>query len=493
MSSARVFRSWMVLACCASPVLVSMLSMAQAQAARRGTGSAVPAVLVSDIHFEPFWDPAKAVKLAAAPVGEWDAILSAPDSPARAQSFAELEKHCNAKGDDTSYPLLVSSLNAMRAEGAGATFVTVSGDLIAHKFDCKYNAVFPHASSGEYSAFVVKTIAFVEQKLQTTFPHVPLYVALGNNDSDCGDYQLDARSRFLSVLAPGIASGMYLPGNERKQVVDTFADMGDYNAALPAPFRHTRFIVLDNLFQSKRYASCSGTVNAKPAADQIAWLRLQLEHARRDHEKVWVMAHIPTGVDPYSTVRKMRDVCGGENAEMFLSSDALAGTLAEFGDVIRLAIFAHTHMDELRLLEPHDGASAMHPAVPVKMVSSISPVDGNNPSFTVASVDPETATLVDYRVYAASNKTGVNTEWAKEYDFDSAYHEPAFTAATITDLIGEFRADSKALTPASQNYLHGYFVGDESRELKPFWPQYVCALANDTSQAYRPCVCSSGK
>lgn len=493
MGSARVFRKWMVLACCA----FSVFTVGWAQTARRGHGATVPAVLVSDIHFEPFWDPGKAVELAAAPLGGWNAILSAPDSPGRAQRFAELEKDCSVKGEDTSYPLLISSLHAMRAEGAGARFVTVSGDLIAHKFDCKYKAVFPHATAGEYSAFVAKTIAFVEQELQAAFPGAPVYVALGNNDSDCGDYQLDAHDALLSALAPGIADGLHVAGNERKGILETFAGMGDYNVAMPAPFRHVRFVVLDNVFQSKRYASCSGAANAKPAADQIAWLRLQLEQARRDHEKVWVMAHIPTGVDPYSTVRKMPDVCGGERAVMFLASDALGSTLAEFGDVIRLVVFAHTHMDELRLLESSDGASAVHPAahlaVAVKMVSSISPVDGNNPSLTVARVDPTTATLVDYRVYAASNKTGVDTAWTEEYDFDSAYHEPAFTAATIANLIGDFRLDSKALTPASQSYLRNYFVGDESTVLKPFWPQYVCALSNSTAQAYRSCVCSSGK
>ena len=40
---------------------------------------------------------------------------------------------------------------------------------------------------------------------------------------------------------------------------------------------------------------------------------------------------------------------------MFLSSEALPETMAKYGDVIRLAIFAHTHMDEMRLLEPADG------------------------------------------------------------------------------------------------------------------------------------------
>ena len=88
-------------------------------------------------------------------------------------------------------------------------------------------------------------------------------------------------------------------------------------------------------------------------------------------------------------------------------------------------------MDELRLLEPAGGASAAHPAVAIKMVSSISPVDGNNPPSPWRRWIPATAELADYQVYAASNQTGMDTIWSKEYDFDRAYHEPAFTAATV--------------------------------------------------------------
>ena len=40
----------------------------------------VEALFVSDIHFEPFWDPAKAARLKAAPVSEWSAILAEPSS-----------------------------------------------------------------------------------------------------------------------------------------------------------------------------------------------------------------------------------------------------------------------------------------------------------------------------------------------------------------------------------------------------------------------------
>lgn len=482
----RASKLQIFLACCAvlgSPYLQSA----------RAQEPAVTALMVSDIHFEPFWDPAKAAKLATAPATQWSVILAAPDSSNRAQRFAELQNACNARGADTPYALLSSSLNAMRAHSVAPVFITVSGDLMAHDFSCKFNAVFPRASASAYRDFAVKTVAFVEFELHHAFPDAALFTALGNNDSGCGDYHLDAHGPFLHDLAAVIAPDLGVPRAEQAQVLDTFAAAGDYNVPMPAPVERARLIALDNLFMSTRYATCSGSPDPKPAADQIAWLREQLQVARRHHEKVWVMAHIPPGVDPYSTARKMRDVCGGEKAEMFLASDALADTLAEFGDVIRLAIFAHTHMDELRLLEPAAGGSAARPPVAVKMISSISPVDGNNPSFTVARVDPATAELIDYQVYAASNQTGTDTTWSKEYDFADAYHEPAFTASTVEDLIARFRTDRSAQTQASQSYLRNYFVGDRSVLLKPFWPEYVCALANSTAEAYRSCVCSGGK
>ncbi len=176
---------------------------------------------------------------------------------------------------------------------------------------------------------------------------------------------------------------------------------------------------------------------------------------------------------------------------MFLSSGALADTFAEFGDVVRLAIFAHMHMDEVRLLEPAAGGENRG-AVAVKMVASISPVLGNNPSFTVAQVDAATAELIDYRVFAASNQTGMNTVWSEEYDYAQAYGEPSFSASSLGNLIRRFTSDPKARTKASQSFLRSYFVGDRSAVLKPFWAEYVCTLENRTASSYRACACRKG-
>lgn len=471
---------------------ICFCSIALATPARSTGAATVPALMVSDIHFDPFWDLAKTQKLAVAPVGEWKKILSGPDSSDRQQRFAALQASCPTRGTDTEYALLASSVRAMHAEAADARFITLSGDLIAHGFDCKYRAAFPHSSESEYESFVTRTIAFVESEMHAAVPGAVIYTALGNNDSGCGDYKLDEHGGFLARVGPAIAAHLGVSQDERAQVLRQFAVGADYSVPFPALIRHARVIVLNDLFLAKNYQSCSGKPAASAAADEIAWLRNQLEAARRTHEKVWVIAHIPPGINPYSTARNLRDVCGGEPADLFLSSDALGKTLAEFGDVIRLAVFAHTHMDELRLLQPVGGATVAHPAVAVKMIGSISPIDGNKPSFTVAQVKAATAELVDYQVYAASNASGVNTTWSKEYDFRDSYHEPVFTAKALADLIAQFQADGSAKLAVSQNYLRDFFVGDRSAILVNFWKPYVCALANQTPESYRSCVCSTG-
>jgi len=319
---------------------------------------------------------------------------------------------------------------------------------------------------------------------------MPVYVALGNNDSGCADYQLDPNSAFLRDLAPVVASA--LPPSDRAAVLDRFPVDGAYSVSLAPALPRTRLIVLNDLFFSRRYRTCAGADDPAPAAASLAWLRQQLVQAQRSGQRVWFMAHIPPGVDPYSTVTKFRNVCAGESPVSFLSSEGLAEQLVQSAPIVRLAIFAHTHMDELRLLTPPaHSASSPSSSVAVKLVPSISPVDGNNPSFTVARIDPATAVLQDYQVIAASNQTGIGTTWSVEYDYGQAYHEAQFSPHALAQLIAEFENDPHAQSAPSDEYVRHYFVGQSVRELTPFWPQYVCSLAHDTAAAYRACVCSN--
>ena len=472
--------------CVLAAFTLGPVALAQAQPGAEKSAATVQALFVSDIHFDPFRDPAKTAKLAAAPVGEWNSILAAPAPAGAAARWARVEQSCPTHGADTSFVLYRSSLRAIRAQAAHAKFAIVSGDLLAHAFDCKFDAVFPKAAPGAYRSFVEKTIAYVLAGLRGALPGIPVYAALGNNDSDCGDYRLDASSPFLKETARDFTAD--LSETEQAQARETFAAGGYYSASLPAPVEHTRLLVLDDVFMSSFYATCGGKQDPAPAAAQMAWLKQQLNEARAKKEKIWVMAHIPPGVDSYSTARRWMALCSGGKPTMFLTSEALPAVLAGYGDVVELAIFAHTHMDEVRLLTPAKPDAAQKP-VAAKMVASISPIHGNNPSFTIATIDPAHAILKDYRVIAASNQTGIDATWTEEYDFAKTYHEPAFTAATLKSLIAGFRADRTAQSAASQNYLRYYMPGTDMRMMSLIWEPYVCSLASTTADVYRDCVC----
>lgn len=464
-------------------------SSAIGQSRRPEAEHTASALLLSDIHFDPFHDPDKVARLAAAPANGWEAILAGPASEDQSAAFAALQRRCNARGVDTSYELFQSSLHAERSEARDAKFITLSGDLIAHGFDCRYAALVPGKTQGDYAAFAAKTVEYVISQLRKTFPGVPVYAALGNNDSGCGDYRLDGESNFLTAAAKSVTAGL-LESADRKKALADFVAGGYYSVMMAAPMTDTRLIVMDDIFMSQRYSTCGGQESATAAAAQIAWLQRQFAEARRQKQRVWVMGHIPPAVDIYSTFRKLRNVCANEKPEMFLSSDQLGDALVENADVIRLGLFAHTHMDELRLLGPEGDTKGGE--VAIKMISSISPVNGNNPSFTVAQIDTATATLVDYQVFAASNLTGVNANWSKEYDYAQAYRKTEFSPAAVQKLVEEFRADPDAKTDASQSYIDNFFVGDHSSLIKPLWPEYVCALSHYKAEGFDRCVCAAG-
>lgn len=467
----------------------------------------IPALFVSDIHFDPFHDPAKARQLSDAPVSRWKAILSAPDSTAQPQAFAALQKSCGARGVDTPWPLLRSSLDAMRREAPAARFITVSGDLVVHGLPCRYQALLPGKSPAAYETFVEETMQFVIEQLRSAFPGVPVYVALGNNDTGCGDYHLDPDSTFLQATAHIIAAAV--PAGDRASVEGQFRATGSYSVPL-APLRHTRLIVLNDLFLSPQYASCSGQRNPAPAQAELERLLRRLDEAAKAGDQVWVMAHIPPGVNAFETVRRFKNLCSGEPPESFLVPDdsaRLGEILEEHGDTVRLALFGHTHMDEMRILVP--GQDVMRKLgeigqltsgnrsdrlvlhnVPMKLVPSISPVDGNEPSFTVAHVHRD-GTLQDYVVVAASDFTG--TTWSKEYDFAETYQRPDFSSGSLFGLMEQFRQDPGAKNRASRAYIQHYFKGKASAALAPFWLQYECSLENLNPQDYTNCVCSQQK
>ena len=480
--------------CLANTALCSNGLRAQSPAAHKASASE-NILMISDIHFDPFHDPTLVPQLVKAKVKDWPKILATPMTPAAQQAFDDLQKTCNAKGIDTDYTLLTSALAAQKKQLPKPLFVAIPGDLMAHQFDCRYRTLMPNGSKDDYSTFAANTVAFVTQQLHNTFPKAPLYFALGNNDSGCKDYRETEDSDYLKADGKSF-SEVVLDKNNAQKVLKDFSALGDYRVDLPKPFKHTRLLVMQDIFESKKYETCGGNDSDKEAKEQIDWLNNELADARDKKDRVWVMAHIPPGIDAYSTftkaAKKSDSSCRYSKPSEFLNSNLFADALRDNTDVISLVLLGHTHMDEMRLYASKTGDGG----IPGKLVPSISPVDGNNPSFTVGVVDPAKALLVDYSVYAASNQTGIDTTWSLEYTYSTTYNEPDYSAASLTALTNGFLADPQSKTAASQAYESHYFVGGPSAGLNlkaaamsAVWPIYTCSMVHDHAKRFTACAC----
>lgn len=439
-------------------------------------------LMVSDIHFDPFCEPDKVVQELNQATNDYDSWQRILD-----RAVAPVKKSCSKGRFDTSYALLKSSFDAIRKNANNIAFVTVSGDLLAHNLRDKYGDVFPGYQPSEYAKFAEKTANFVILELNQLFPGVPVYIALGNNDSSCDDYVMQTGDEFLKATAKQITEP--IPALEHDDAMTTYTEGGYYSVSLPAPMQNARLLVLEDLYMSAGYkTSCGGTSDV---VEELKWLNAQVAHARTHDQSLWVMGHIPTGLDPYNTLRYFTGNCSAITPTPFMKSDDLFDAIAGAGDVIRLALFAHTHMDEIKLLAPDSTGTAKEP-VPAKVLPSISPINGNHPTFTIAEIDPVTATLVNYQVFAASASTPTRN-WTMEYDYAKSYGESSFSASSVEHLIAAFTADSSAKNDPSKDYVANYEAGKQDPFIDGLvWPKYVCTLDHNSTSGFGACACPNG-
>ena len=449
-------------------------------------------LMLSDVHFDPFRDPVKVAKLDKAPVSEWEAILKEPygaDQPAALQALLGA---CGAKAADTDEALFDAALKEAKVHAPEVKFVTISGDLLVHQFDCRYHTAMKgkEAKDGLY-AFAAKAADYVTTRVMAEFPKAPVYAALGNNDSGCEDYELMLSDHFLADSSADVMKGLRGASEaEVKQAREDYERLGSYAVTLPAPLAKTRLLVVEDIYLSRNYKTCGGKTDPKPAQELMTWLGKQLDDAKAQGENVWVMAHIPAGVDVYATLRK-GDVCTGAPVQMFLTPELTTkfnDVLLAHADEVKLGIFGHTHMDEVRVLESADGAAV----IPIKGVASITPINGNRPSFTVGRVSAASGVLTDYAVWVSPTRQGTGV-WMREYGFDEAYHAKDYGAAELKALVSGFDKDKQGADPATQSYMQYFDPGAPFSPLLLGWPQYACGIGHYTEASYKACSCAAEK
>ena len=414
---------------------------------------------ISDIHFDPFADPAIVAQLEAADVSQWDAILA-----------SSAVKTFSTYGNDTNDPLLRSALGEMQRQLPSPAFVLISGDFLVHKFDKAYEQYATDKSPAAYTAFVTKTIAYVASAISKIYPGVRVYPTLGNNDSDCGDYAMAPNGAFLAnfrdVWSPIVSSRSF----DRR-----FPTGGYYHADAPG-LQKVRIIALNTNFFSTNYKNC-GSPGPDPAVRQLKWLDAELLLARAEGKRVLLLFHIPPGIDVYDT-EEYGGACPSLKVETFWKDEYAQKYLrivAAHQRTIIGSFAGHTHQDEFRIA----GGRFIH------VTPSITPLFGNNPAFEIVDAGPRG----DIAGYVAWHLPNVTAPWAREYSFNEAYGKPKYDTATLTELASAIGTDT-ATRELYFNYSSSGSPKSTAGALAK-WQGYWCGLRVMTEAAFPACQCGA--
>lgn len=424
-------------------------------------------VALSDVHFDPMGDPALVDRLNSAAPEAW------------AQIFAtSADRSLGRYGRDTRWPLLSSALSAMKEALPQPDFVVMAGDFLAHNFRAHFDATARNHSDAAYRAFVARTMRFLALELERTFPDTPILPVLGNNDSYCGDYRVTPGGGFLRDMLP-VMRGL-LRGAASADFARDWPSLGNYSARLPG-LPQVRIVALDNVFFSPHYsAACGGAAEADPGNRTLAWLADTLAAARRAREHVWLLYHIPPGIDDYATARF--GACPQRIVPLWKQAYAseFAALLEKYADTITASLAGHLHIDTYRL----DNRTAFALTVP-----AISPIFGQNPAFKTLSYDTA-GRLDDATSYELPSLSG-GAAWVAEYRFTSEWRLPRLDLASLGRLYQRIGAEPQARARWLSLYAlsNGSFWPSEAAEKEKRARAAYCAAGHLSAAGFAACYC----
>ena len=427
---------------------------------RPGTGMFL---LLSDIHFDPYADSAIMEQLGAKPLGGCQAAAST--------SFSKL-------GSDTNYPLLKSTLDNVVATAAEKhihyDYVIVTGDLLAHQFDVSYQQCVGGGAEA-YQKFASGTIRFVDGMIAKALPGVPVFTALGNNDSDKGDYARPTTAFLKSVALDWSREWGNIPLAARQSAVASFERAGNYAAPNPSVPKDELVILNSNLWVARNAQACS-KLDTDPGG-QFEWLTGVLAGLKREQRTATLIMHVLPGVDALkSSMGEPQSLWTVPCTQRFISE------MTDFRGVVREIYAGHIHRDDFRVFPDREGK----PLLPIHIVPSVSPVYFNNPAVEIGWYDKRSGDLADYAPLYLDLANSKST-WTTEYKFSQAYGRPTPDLVALVDLSREIHQGSPE-SGLGKKYADYYNVGIGLFLTEKNWTNYTCTQTEITLPLFSQCI-----
>jgi sphingomyelin phosphodiesterase acid-like 3 len=439
----------------------------------RGAEGSGTFVIISDLHLNPFDPPELATALAKSAPATWQAIFTAANDQAMSRP-----------GKDTNHALLASSLTAVARAAASADFAIVPGDFLAHGFEEMASGALGVAPTSQAAGeMAVKTTIFVADALANALGGKPAIIALGNNDSSCGDYRIEPGGSYLAATQETVRR---LVGTERLEPdFDETYVAGGYYAARHPTVANTLIVVLNDILWSTKYRDACGKDGLAAAQAMLGWLRDRLARQRAAGGRIWLVHHVPWGIDPYSTMGAPASTTCPAKVVPFLkepfASEFLA-LLVQHRDMLQASFSGHTHFDDYRLLIDTRGTVIGAD----KVTPAISPIFGQNPGFQVFTYDRPSGAPTNFSTWYLANPGAAPhaADWQFEYTFTKAYGQPSYSPDAVKAVWQAMSSNSAV----QDTYRRLYYVGRGTLDGAAF-AAYACAVGHMDRPSFTACYC----
>jgi hypothetical protein len=254
-------------------------------------------------------------------------------------------------------------------------------------------------------------------------------------------------------------------------------------------------VFFSNRYQAANFADSCAPVDSKAATRTFAWLESTLSRAAQNREKVWLMFHIPPGIDGYSTMTSYRllsqtgdsnDLCSRAIVPMWKPywTELFDHLVAEHENTITAMFAGHDHTDDFRVIHANTNNAQF-----VLINPPISPIYGQNPAFRVVTFTGS-GQLADQSTYYLTNLEAAQSDvpgvWSREYSFGEKWQSPRLDAASLNTIYDEMKNDPEAstkwLTLLNVSSAHDHVPANGVRTLE-------CAIAALDPATYKACYC----
>ena len=427
-------------------------------------------LMLSDIHFDPFsgLNPRTFAQLKSHPVKDWQSIFQSAENQV-----------VSSDGKDTNYSLLASAIDAAKNSGWQCDYVLMMGDYLAHNFSQQYRTYQPGGAG--YQEFAVKTLVFVNRMIQQGFPHIPVYGALGNNDSTTDDYAAPG-----GALLEALDKEWKVISTNKKASKDFLA--GGYYTIPHPTVPNSEFVVLNTAFLSERFVHPSSASEKDQALIQLKWLDLKLNQLTAEHKTATLIMHIPPGIDAFESSKPGE--CSMPTPlwkRPYL--DSFLTIIGNHEDILRDSFAGHTHVDDFRVFTSATG----DPFMQMHIAPSISREHHNNPAFEIGVYDKSNGALLDYAVTSLRNALNVSGEaagptWRLAYDFRQESRSQSYGPETLNFLAKVIRSNDVL----RKRYMD-FYKAQMSPSVTPIdmanWRFYSCAETEMSDAAFEECAC----